>query len=160
MSLLQKIKKRFKYEITCRNGGPYLTRYRPFLWLWPRIYLHVIHQSDSATSLHDHPWGFISLVLKGGYFEYAPVHQPRTSPTSGSKHNRKVRRKWYGPGSIIVHRARDAHRLELPVDAKGNCKPATTLVLAGYRNQHWGFYVEDQGWIDHATYQSIYGDRT
>lgn len=52
-------------EIRDANGDLYLTRY--FIWKprnkkFGRIYLHHIIRSDHDRALHDHPWGFVSLI--------------------------------------------------------------------------------------------------
>jgi len=57
------------------TGEVYLRRF--FLWngkltpgeYKPRIYLHHILRSDKDRHLHDHPWDYSSIILKGGYFE-------------------------------------------------------------------------------------------
>ena len=53
----------------------YLERY--YLFLKDRktfpfnVFLHRFHKSD-PDDLHDHPWNYRTLILKGGYWEYTP----------------------------------------------------------------------------------------
>ena len=52
------------------NPTPLMTRYKLLLTRWGNLYLHVFHRSDEDRELHDHPWGFVSLILWGGYYEW------------------------------------------------------------------------------------------
>src|SRR5881392_3402104 len=50
---------------------PYLQRW----WLLPRnpvlnVYLHQFLRDDDDRALHDHPWDWCSVLLKGGYCEH------------------------------------------------------------------------------------------
>lgn len=122
-------------ETIYEDGVAYLTRYT-LLWTpWFRLYLHHIQRSDADRALHDHPWWFASLILRGGYMEFLP-------------RGYKVRR----PGSVIFHRAEDAHRIQLHLNTPDlNEIPAWTLVLCGRKARAWGF-VTEQGWVDAQTY--------
>lgn len=56
------------------QGTPYMVRYfisRPNTKKKGRIYLHKFLRSDHDRALHDHPWNFVSIILKGGYWEFA-----------------------------------------------------------------------------------------
>lgn len=125
-------------------GAPYLRRYT-LLWT-PlfRIYIHEILKSDEDRALHDHPWPFVSFILRGGYVEHRPAGA-----------------RWCWPGRVIVHRAADLHRIELrkimsgiygyvlPVEI-----PAWTLVLCGPKCRKWGF-MTPLGWLDADEYARI-----
>lgn len=87
-----------------------------------RIRLHKLLSSDPGDE-HDHPWSFVSLILRGGYLE----------TIEGAP-------KWHRPGSIVRHRAEDRHRLTLPPGG------AWSLVFYGPKRRTWGFYTPD-GWI-------------
>lgn len=93
--------------------------------LWS-LYLHRFTRSDDDRAMHDHPWWFISLVLRGRYFEFQLDQPPLT------------RR----PGSIAFRRAEAAHRVEL-IDGK----PCWTLILTGRRVRMWGFHCPN-GWVE------------
>ena len=52
---------------------PYLLRW----FLIPRnhilnVYLHKFLRSDDDRALHDHPWWFVSIMLRGRYLEWLP----------------------------------------------------------------------------------------
>ena len=55
---------------------PYLERYYIFLkernWFPFNIFIHKFLKSD-PDDVHDHPWNYASLILKGGYWEWTPV---------------------------------------------------------------------------------------
>jgi hypothetical protein len=97
------------------------------------IVLHKINESDCDPWLHDHPWSFMTIILSGGYWEHS-IHG----------------RTWRGPGSIIVHHAKQLHKLELdPIKSKG--KETWTLFFMGPRQRKWGF-ATDKGWMPHDEY--------
>lgn len=105
--------------------------------------LHNIQQSDEGRDLHDHPFDFTSLILKGGYVEHRPdclcdKFVPSLPPC-----------RFYGPGSVVRRRAEDLHRLEL---VNG---PAWTLVLTGPYHRMWGFDTPD-GWVPFDEYRRSY----
>ena len=53
-------------------NATYLTRWRLVECPWFGVYLHAIRIDDSDRHLHNHPWAFCSLVLRGGYVEAGP----------------------------------------------------------------------------------------
>jgi quercetin dioxygenase-like cupin family protein len=73
-------------------------------------------QSDPSVP-HDHPWHFLSFVIRGRYRE---ITEARTI----------VRR----PGSVAFRRATCPHRVEL----LGH--PVTTVIITGPHCRPWGFW--------------------
>lgn len=121
---------------------------KPYLKRWfviPRnpkfnIYLHKFCRSDDDRALHDHPWDFWSLILKGAYTEYTP--------------DGAVRRPWL---SLAHRKAEHAHRVELDAycDCPGTpiegivCKetPVWTLFITTAKRREWGFLCGGKiGW--------------
>ena len=92
------------------------------------IYLHKILLSDESV-FHDHPWNWVTLVLKGGYFETTPAG-----------------RFWRGPGSLRIAKATEMHYLEL-----NEGQPCFTLFVRGQSKRVWGFFTA-KGWVDYKTY--------
>lgn len=130
-----KDRKRIIYD---RDGSrEYLVRY--YLFLKDRkdfpfnITLHKILESDEPV-LHDHPWSWGALILKGGYWEH----------TESGKH-------WRGPGHIRFRKAEDLHWLELEKDKDGNNIPCWSLFFMGKKKQDWGF-VKDGQWVQNELY--------
>jgi len=106
---------------TTPDGEEYLRRYFIFEHEKFRIYLHKISRSDADPCMHDHPWRFVSIILRGGYLEHTPKGSFR----------RKV-------GRIIYHPIPWLHRLEL-------VKPAWTILIGGSVKRMWGF-MTPTGW--------------
>jgi hypothetical protein len=103
-------------------------------WQWtisklPGVYLHWILRSDDDRALHDHPWANCSIVLRGSYIEH--------TIDAGGVHQRALRT----PGSIVLRRAKQAHRLEILESG-----PCWSLFVHGFRLRHWGFHCP-HGWV-------------
>jgi hypothetical protein len=103
------------------DGQEYLRRYFILETKWLRIYLHRIGSSDADPCMHDHPWWFLSIILRGGYTEHTP-------------HGVFNRR----PGQFIYHPVGWLHRVELS-------KPAWTILIGGPVKRVWGF-MTPSGW--------------
>lgn len=139
--------------ITDRDGKvPYLIRYYVFLKErkhFPfNITLHKVLVSDEPT-LHDHPWGYATLILKGGYWEHIPIRSQEGAVVGSTK-------VWRGPGHFRVRSANDLHWLELEKDADGNEIPCWSLFFMGRKKQEWGFmqHVKYEGyrWVHNEQY--------
>ena len=156
LKLLDKIGR--KRTIFDRDGKiPYLDRYYVFLKDRNRfpfnITLHKVMVSDEPV-LHDHPWGYATLILKGGYWEHIPLRNETTGGVVGST------RVWRGPGHFRIRSADDLHWLELEKDEAGNEIPCWSLFFMGKKKKEWGFlsYVDtkdmDRGykWIHNEEY--------
>lgn len=133
-----------------QTGELYLRRWRIVQTPWFAIYLHKIATPDKDRDLHDHPWPFVSMVLRGGYDEVmdtAAHYFPMMNHALGRQELlRTVRRGWL---SIAFRRATDAHRI-----VRLHRTPTWTLVLTGPRRRSWGFYTE-QGFVDWKEYLGV-----
>lgn len=85
---------------------------------WFNLYLHRLQALTLHPHCHDHPWNFVSLILKGGYWEYHGYDW-----------------QWVGPGALLYRPAEWKHN----VVTEGVC---WSLVLTGAKRRPWGF-VED-----------------
>ena len=124
------------------NSEPYLERYYVFLKHRNRfpfnIFVHKFLKSD-PDDVHDHPWPYFTIILKGGYWEWIPVFNIR-----GAKiHEYSV---WRRPGSFRFVRADSYHRIEL--DPEVTC---WTLFMPGIKQRDWGFLVKNQ-WVQWQEY--------
>lgn len=135
---------------------PYLLRHTLFaISKWFSIKLHDIIESDEVCS-HDHPWPFLTIILKGGYYEWTPVFKNQeTGEVVDKEPTISVRfgadgiiegKRWHGPGSILYRPSKSRHQLELSKDENGNLLPAKTLVFTGKVLRKWGFFTK-KGWI-------------
>jgi hypothetical protein len=102
----------------------------------PAVRIHEILRSDlprspdRPTDFHDHPWPYLTIILRGGYTEVTPVYD-RSGLYLGEK------RKWYKPGSVLFRRARSWHYLETPEG-----QTATTLFITFGYARKWGFLLK------------------
>ena len=121
---------------------PYLERYYVFLRDRQRfpfnIFVHKFLKSD-PDDVHDHPWSYFTLILRGGYYEWIPEFDSSGKKIGEVQH-------WRGPGHFRFCRADSYHRIEL--DPKIT---AWTLFVPGPQQREWGFLVNDQ-WIEHQAY--------
>tara|TARA_B100000524_G_scaffold348463_1_gene253170 strand:+ start:3898 stop:4632 length:735 start_codon:yes stop_codon:yes gene_type:complete len=132
------------------NNEPYLERYYIFLKDRPEyfpfnIFIHKFLKSD-PDELHDHPWGFFTVVLSGGYWEYTDVNTVKRNKDGLSITDTTTIKNWRGPGFFQKVEATHKHRIELKEDVT-----AWTLFIPFKRTREWGFYTEN-GWVNHKTY--------
>ena len=123
------------------ENEPYLERYYLFLKERNRfpfnVFLHKFLKSD-PDDVHDHPWPYATLILKGGYWEWIPQF------ANGVKIGEVA--AWRGPGHFRISQARSYHRIELdPAVA------AWTLFMPGPKQKDWGFLVRNR-WIQWEEY--------
>lgn len=107
---------------------PYLLRWymiprNPFV----NVYLHKFLRSDDDRALHDHPWWFVSLILRGSYNEVTEA---------GTRHRRA--------GSIAFRPAEHRHRVQLDSNSWVSDRefPCWTLIITGRRSRTWGFWCK------------------
>jgi hypothetical protein len=133
-----------------QTGEDYMHRYYLFLkdrkWFPFNVTLHKIVRSDDPI-MHDHPWSYMTIVLKGGYWEHTPVCNTDGKMLAEFQ-------TWRGPGSIIKRSSGEYHWLELDE----NVGPATTLFFMGRQQRDWGFLVQTKKglhrWIKWTDYLS------
>jgi len=115
---------------------PLLERYYVFLkdrkWFPFNIFVHKFCKGDPGD-LHDHPWPYFTLILKGGYYEWIPGKGGEV-------------RKWRGPGHFRFCSAQSYHRIEL-VDGI----TPWTLFMPGPQQREWGFLVNNT-WVHNDKY--------
>jgi len=125
-----------------QSADPYLERYYIFLkdrtWFPFNIFLHKFLKSD-PDDVHDHPWPYTTLILKGGYYEWLPEFN-----VYGEQVGEK--RLWRGPGHFRFSTAHSFHRIELKQGIE-----CWTLFMPGPQRREWGFLVNNN-WIHHSQY--------
>jgi hypothetical protein len=141
LKLLEKLgRKRIVYDRV--DNEPYLERYYLFLKERERfpfnVFLHKFLKSD-PDDVHDHPWPYATLILKGGYNEWLPQFD---------KQGRKIGEiaVWRGPGHFRVCSANSFHRIELDPGIT-----AWTLFMPGAKQREWGFLVKNV-WVQWEQY--------
>lgn len=142
--LLNFLEKHDRKRVILDRGShePYLERY--YLFLKERknfpfnIFIHKFLKSD-PDDVHDHPWPYATIILKGGYWEWVPQFD------SNRKRIGEIA-KWRGLGHFRICSAKSFHRIE--VDPTVDC---WTLFIPGPQKREWGFMVKDK-WINNEEY--------
>jgi hypothetical protein len=148
-----------KRVIMDRNGkDPYLNRYYVFLKdrkKFPfNVFLHQFLRSD-PDDLHDHPWPYATLILKGGYWEWIPIYtsfDPHAA-ISGKPVICGEKKVWRGPGHFRICKADTFHRIE--IEPGVDC---WTLFMPGPQKREWVFLTHKNWdwrtfkWIEHDKY--------
>ena len=141
LNLLEKLDR--KRIIMDRNSNePYLERYYLFLkdrtWFPFNAFIHKFLKSD-PDDVHDHPWPYATLILKGGYYEWIPEFNSKGEKIGET-------RFWRGPGHFRICSATSYHRIELDPGIT-----AWTCFMPGPQKREWGFLVNNR-WIHNDTY--------
>ncbi len=114
-----------------QDGMPYLKRWYLIRTPWFSLRFHKILMSDLDRDLHDHPWDWISIMVKGSYVE----------TTNRSEKTVKA-------GMINRHRARTPHKLTLLTPE------VWTIFITGREFRQWGFHTPD-GWVSSDKYFNL-----
>jgi hypothetical protein len=113
-------------------------------WRWLlAARVHHILRSDHDDVFHDHPWSYLTIILRGGYWEVRPRWNDSGLYTGEE-------RVWYGPGSVLFRRAKSWHRLEIPQG-----KTAWTLFITFRYQQKWGFLVAPENKVRYEEYLGL-----
>ena len=132
-----------RFIIRMPDGSVYLDRLRIIQTPFFGIMLHKFTGPDAEPYLHDHPWSFISIVLRGGYWE---MRRNNHTYTADPKHIRFFNFK----------RKDDAHFI-FALDRR----PTWTLIIHGRRLRTWGFYVPrlhdppNQTWVEFERWEDF-----
>ena len=128
------------------DNEPYLVRHYIFLKDRTRfpfnIFLHKFLKSD-PDDVHDHPWPYATLILKGGYYEWTPNFDSNGTKVGETRH-------WRGPGHFRFCPANSYHRIELKDGVE-----CWTMFMPGPQKREWGFLVTNNGkdqWIHNDIY--------
>jgi len=130
---------RYRVIMDRTDNEPYLERY--YLFLKDRtnfpfnIFVHKFLKSD-PDDLHDHPWGYFTLILRGGYWEYTPEGK-----------------FWRGPGHFRINSANSLHRIEVEPGVN-----AWTLFIPFAKKREWGF-IKKGKWVQHEQYLNARKDK-
>lgn len=97
---------------------PYLRR-----WVFDfgafAIRIHRWQSSDDERAFHDHPWWFLTLVLRGSYIDSSPIG-----------------RDLLRAGSIRFRPANHRHTVEVMTTG------TWTILITGRPSRRWGFWVD------------------
>ncbi len=111
------LRKYFEHkEIGWTEIGEQFTRYQLFKSRFVNVYLHELWAPSWHPECHDHPWGFLAILLWRGYLERIG--------------NKDYRRR---PGSILLRSATFAHNVITPYGK------SWSLIVTGPKSREWGF---------------------
>jgi len=141
LKLLERLgRRRIVYDRV--ENEPYLERYYLFLRERERfpfnVFLHKFLKSD-PDDVHDHPWPYFTVILRGGYYEWIPQFDSAGRKFGEIGH-------WRGPGHFRLSSATSYHRIELDPDVT-----CWTLFCPGPRQRDWGFLVRNR-WVQWQQY--------
>lgn len=118
LGLVEKFLRRYVdfKEIGWAAIGERFTRYQLVKCRWFNVYLHQLYAPNWHPECHDHPWGFVALLLKRGYLERVG--------------NRDYRRE---PGSVLYRPAEFAHNVTTPYGT------SWSMIFTTPKSRDWGF---------------------
>lgn len=109
--------------VRARDGVTYLTRWWIIKTPLGGVALHRMQGPDARDTLHDHPWTFLSVVLRGGYTE----RRLRPGDMTVDEQHIVTRCNLVRAG-VDAHSIRALHRT-----------PTWTLLIVGPVRRTWGF---------------------
>lgn len=121
-------------EIISREGVIHFRRWRLLSLPWFSIYIHQIFKEDQDKYLHDHPWDYFNLILKGSYTEEYSF--------SMKHYTRKL--------NFLNYSFNDSYRFHKIHSL--NSKLVTTLFITGRRKREWGYKIGEY-WIHNDFYR-------
>lgn len=119
-------------EIKSKDGVVHFRRWRILYTPWFKINLHGIYKRDEDKHLHNHPWNFASIVLKGFYVE-------EKSDGLNLRY----------PGQIAIRKKDVFHKIYSLCS-----KSVYTLNIMWGKEEVWGYKVDDK-FVDHETYRQM-----
>ena len=119
-------------EIKSKTGELHFKRWEILKTRWGSIWLHAIYKADQDKHLHNHPWDFKSIVLKGSYIEQTSLGNKRQYP-----------------GKINVRNGEGYHKILEMISPV-----VYTLFFVSKPKRQWGYRVAGE-FVDHETYREI-----
>lgn len=102
---------------------PYVIRWT-FETKWFSVRLHKWLGPDDLRNLHDHPWNYLAMVIKGGYVEYLDDKEEKSSLYQ------------MVPWKPVYRHARRKHAVHPYI------LPTWSILLTGPEKREWGFWVK------------------
>jgi hypothetical protein len=117
-------------EIRSKEGKLHFRRWEILKTRWFSIYIHGIYEADQDKHLHNHPWDYKSIVLKGSYIE---------ETLTGNNVMR--------PLKMVTRDGKDYHKIK-----ELKSKSVYTLFIVSPVKRIWGYLV-DGSWMNHEEYR-------
>ena len=103
-------------EIGWTEIGEKFTRYALWRTRWFNVYLHQLYAPNWHPQCHDHPWGFIAILIRRGYLE-------ETKNSVKRQH----------PGCVLFRPATFTHNVITPYGT------SWSIILTTPKSRDWGF---------------------
>jgi hypothetical protein len=123
----------------------YMERYwlvKPNSWFPFAVRIHHILRSDDDRHMHDHPWRWCSMILRGHYYELTPASHEDLSLRRRELvlhvDGERVAIRRYNSGAIRIRQATARHKLVLDSGSS-----VWSLFIMGRQVQTWGFYTPE-----------------
>lgn len=118
-------------EIKSKQEELHFRRWKLFTLFNLNFYIHKIYLPDRDEHLHNHPWDYFSLVLKGDFIEQ-------------NEHGLKT----MNIGKFVFRNGRKYHK----IFATGGV--VTTLFITTKRKYNWGYLVDGK-FIGNKKYREL-----
>jgi len=124
------------------DGEEVFDRFILFDHFGVQLRLHRLRCPVWPTVLHDHPWDFTSVILRGGYYEeMGEMSRGRTYMAYTTKP------EWRGPGSVLTRKADIPHN----VATLDKNRDSWSLVFRGRKYRDWGLWNRTTGYPEEVT---------
>jgi len=122
---------------------PYMVRWVLILFGYS-IRLHHWIRSDDKRFFHDHPWNFLTIILKGSYTDVSPSLDLFLELQEPIKEILKR-------GDFKFRKAEHKHYVVVPPDG------CWTLLFCGKYRRKWGFWIKVNQFFRPLRYFNKYG---
>jgi hypothetical protein len=119
-------------EIKSKSGKLHFRRWQILKTRWFSIWIHCIYAPDEDKHLHNHPWDFKSMVIKGSYLE--------------ETENGNIFQKF---GKFNSRNGDDFHKI-----LKLNTEKVYSLFFVTPPKREWGYKVDGK-FIQHEEYRKL-----
>lgn len=125
-------------EIKSKDGSVHFRRWQLLKTPWFVINIHGIYKADEDKHLHNHPFDFFNIVLKGAYIEEM----------------RYGKMNFRFPLDFKKSKGEVYHKIQSLI----NCKVVYTFNVMWNFKSTWGYDV-NYSHVDHETYRQLKRDK-
>ena len=133
-------------EIKSKEGVLHFQRWNILSTPWFSIYFHKIYKADEDKHLHDHPWNYTSICLKG---EFTEEREFQTNLKNLGILEEHIPYSVVETFRVVRRKAESFHKIKKLLTPE-----VWTLFFVGKRRREWGYDVDGK-WIDNVTYRKM-----